>query len=229
MPRFGSSCFILAGCQLAVALCGSTVFGRDDYRATVFRELTSDQPAPPRARAAEPVKADPANENGPAATPAGPTIVAPRTISNAPSTPASFAVGLVVPRTSVQGGNSPGYVMSQFPRRAAVRSNPRRTTRRHAKPFETAEQEPTISPYLNLDRDENDPQDTPTYLTMVLPQLEQMQMNRTHQREIQQLRGQLQNMSANVGAAPQFETNNTTRMRQAARFMDTAQFYGGSR
>ena len=46
--------------------------------------------------------------------------------------------------------------MEQFPRRAAIRSNPRRPAPRQPKPFETAEHEPTISPYLNLDRDDND-------------------------------------------------------------------------
>ena len=119
--------------------------------------------------------------------------------------------------------------MSQFPRRATLQLNPQRVTRRHPKPFETAEHEPTISPYLNLDRDENDPQDIPNYLTLVLPQLEQMQMDRTQQREIQQLRGQLQNMSANVIAAPAFEMNSSTGMGGSARFMDTAQFYRGMR
>jgi hypothetical protein len=119
--------------------------------------------------------------------------------------------------------------MNQFPRRAAIRTNAQQPHRRQPKPFETAEHEPTLSPYLNLDRDENDTQDVPNYLTLVLPQFEQMRMNRAQQQEIQQLRGQLQSMSGSVGAAPPYEVSRSAGMGSSARFMDTAQFYGGTR
>jgi hypothetical protein len=82
---------------------------------------------------------------------------------------------------------------------------------------------------LNLDRDDDDTQDVPNYLTLVLPQLEQAQMNRVQQREIQQLRGQLQNIPADIGAPPALPTNRSVGMATSARFMDTAQFYGGVR
>jgi hypothetical protein len=212
-----------------LSLSASALFGREDYRTTVFRELTSDQPTAPRTRAPERDETAVATESEPALLQLGPTMVAPQTRPQAPAHLASSAATPMVRQTSFRGGNSAHRVMGQFPRRAALRPSPKRTTRRQAKPFETAEHEPTISPYLNLDRDENDPQDIPNYLTMVLPQLQQMQMNRTQQREIQQLRGQLQNMAADAGATPSVEMNGATGRVGSARFMDTAQFYGGMR
>jgi hypothetical protein len=73
---------------------------------------------------------------------------------------------------------------------------------------------------LNLYRDEERGVGIPNYFTYVRPQLEQLEANRTQQRELQQLRGQLH--SASAATAPQFNTQ-----RSAARYMDTAQFYGG--
>jgi hypothetical protein len=118
--------------------------------------------------------------------------------------------------------------MGEFPRRAAIRSNPQRAGRRQPKPFETVEHEPTISPFLNLDRDESDPQELPSYLTFVLPHREQIETNRHQQREIQQLRAQVQNISTSFGAAPVYEMSRSAGMR-SARYMDTAQFYNGMR
>jgi hypothetical protein len=225
MRRYNSSWVLVASYCVAFALDTSASFGGDDDRTSLFRELTSDQTAPAPARLAPAGQLVAANAN---VRPASP-VAASEASSQAPRYKHSPVAQQTVRPASFYGGNSSRQAMSQFPRRAAIQSNPQRATRRQPKPFETAEHEPTISPYLNLDRDENDPQDIPNYLTMVLPQLQQMQTNRIQQREIQQLRGQLQNMSPNAGAGPVQEVGLSPRMGSSARFMDTAQFYGGMR
>jgi hypothetical protein len=63
-------------------------------------------------------------------------------------------------------------------------------------------------------------------LTLVRPQLQQLQTNRHQQRELLHLQGQVQGMSV-VGAPSQYEASRG--MASPARYMDTAQFYGGRR
>jgi hypothetical protein len=229
MWRFGSSWLIVASFSMTITLTGSMLFGRDDLRTSMFRELTSDQPAPPPVQSAPTEPAPEAAAVAPQLVSASPAAASPRISSPSPKVIQPPVTPPMVRPASFYGGNSARQTMSQFPRRAAIRTNPRPASRRQPKPFETAEHEPTISPYLNLDRDDDESQNIPNYLTMVLPQFEQMQVNRNQQREIQQLRGQLQSMSTNVGPAPAYEVNRSSGMASSARFMDTAQFYGGAR
>jgi hypothetical protein len=60
------------------------------------------------------------------------------------------------------------------------------------------------------------------YFAFVRPQLEQAESGRQQQREIQQLRNQLQKMSS-TGTGSQSSPNPNS----AAHYMDTAQFYRG--
>jgi hypothetical protein len=87
--------------------------------------------------------------------------------------------------------------------------------------------EPTVSPYLNLHRDEENGDGAPNYFAFVRPQLDQIEANRAQQRDIQQLQGQLQS-SATV-AGPQYRATGLPGTGTPARYMDTAQFYGGLR
>jgi hypothetical protein len=225
MRCFRLSSIVAAGCYVVYGAVASSAFGNDGLRTAMFRELTSDQPSAA-------VQPNSVAEEGPTQTvaaPEQPVIAAPQLSSPARTYVKSPSAAPRVRPASYYGGNSARQTMDQFPRRAAIRSNPQRAARRQPKPFETAEHEPTISPYINLDRDDDDSQDVPNYLTLVLPQLEQMQMNRVQQREIQQLRGQLQNMSPGAGLAPVNDVNRSAGMGSSARFMDTAQFYGGGR
>jgi hypothetical protein len=120
---------------------------------------------------------------------------------------------------SFYGGSAARRTLGEMPVRMPVHSLPRQpATPRSGKPFESRRDEPTVSPYLNLYRDEERGAAIPNYFTYVRPQLEQWEANRTHQHELQQLRGQLQ--SASAAAAPQFGAR-----RSAAQFMDTGQFY----
>ncbi|MDZ4779163.1 MAG: hypothetical protein SGJ19_02810 [Planctomycetia bacterium] len=50
-------------------------------------------------------------------------------------------------------------------------------------------QRPTVSPYLNLYR--QDTEDLPTYQTLVRPQVQQQRVNQVQQSELTQLRSQL--------------------------------------
>ena len=94
------------------------------------------------------------------------------------------------------------------------------TTRRGGKPFQAVQSQPTISPYLYLNAGTSSASPMTNYFAFVRPQLEQQESGRQQQREIQQLRTQLQKISSNgTGSQPSANTNS------AAHYMDTAQFY----
>jgi hypothetical protein len=125
------------------------------------------------------------------------------------------------------GGYSARTTLSQMPRRTPIQPAPSRPLRGPTKPFQNVNQEPTLSPYINLYREEEDA-DLPNYFTYVRPQMEQLQLNQLQQRELQQLRGQVQNMSP-PAAGTQYQSMRAPGGGAPARFMDTAQFYGGWR
>jgi hypothetical protein len=113
--------------------------------------------------------------------------------------------------------------LNQLPGPAPVQSAPRlQTTRRGGKPFQAIPTQPTISPYLYLNAGTNAASPMTNYFAFVRPQLEQAESGRQQQREIQQLRNQLQKMSS-TGTGSQSSPNPNS----AAHYMDTAQFYRG--
>lgn len=88
-----------------------------------------------------------------------------------------------------------------------------------AKPFNYTTAGPTISPYLNLFREE-DQRAAPNYYTFVRPLQEQADANRAQQMQFQQLQRQVQ------------QTNYTTpsgAVAGGARYGDTSHYYGGWR
>ena len=112
--------------------------------------------------------------------------------------------------------------LNQRPGPAPVQSAPRsQLNRRGGKPFQAIPTQPTISPYLYLNAGGNTSNPMTNYFAFVRPQLQQAESGREQQREIQQLRSQLQKMSS-TGASSQSANPNS-----AARYMDTAQFYRG--
>jgi hypothetical protein len=161
-----------------------------------------------------------------------PSPVFPRLGSAAPT----FTQPLIEPQVTNQtrqalgfyGGYSARATLSQLPRRAPIQSGPQQPIRRQAKPFEGVHRDPTVTPYLNLYRDENNGESAPNYFAFVRPQFEQLDANRAQQRELQQLRGQVQSMSQSV-AGPRYQATGMPGTGSAARYMDTAQFYGGWR
>jgi hypothetical protein len=125
------------------------------------------------------------------------------------------------------GGYAARATLSQQPRRTPLQGSASRPLFRPAKPFQSVYREPTVSPYLNLHREEANTDGAPNYFAFVRPQLDQIDANRAQQREIQQLRGQLQSGAAVVG--PQYRASGLPGTGTPARYMDTAQFYGGLR
>jgi hypothetical protein len=153
------------------------------------------------------------------------TVAAPVTAAtNAQSPRDAQGINQSRPPLGFYGGFSAQATMSQFPRRPPIQPNSPRPIRRQAKPFEESDPEPTISPYMHLDRDEDEIPGIPNYFAFVRPQMEQLQANRMRQSEIRHLRGVLQNMSA-----PPSQAARSLGTTTSARFMDTAQFYGSSR
>jgi len=117
------------------------------------------------------------------------------------------------------GGHAARATLSQMPNRTPVMSMPQQQPmKRVGKPFETVQSEPTISPYLNLYRDSERGASVPSYFTMFKPQMDQLEQNRMQQRDMQKLRGQLQNISSGGQSGVS---------RSSAHYMDTAQFYRG--
>jgi hypothetical protein len=87
------------------------------------------------------------------------------------------------------------------------------------KPFESASQRPTVSPYLNLYREEDD-ESAPNYFAFVRPALQQQDANRRQQSEIQRLQRQLQRAANYTPASPA-----ATASGSSARYLDTAHYY----
>jgi hypothetical protein len=112
--------------------------------------------------------------------------------------------------------------LNQMPGRTPVQSAPRlQANRRGGKPFQAIPTQPTISPYLYLNAGTNTTSPMTNYFAFVRPQLQQAESGRQQQREIQQLRSQLQKISSN-------STGSQSASRSsAAHYMDTAQFYRG--
>jgi hypothetical protein len=208
----------------------------------ISAEDSNDAPPSPAADklpAAAPM-AQPAHQ--PAALPAAEASAAAPAVAAAPRQPAVFAPPAARPPfapqpiidaqlsnharqvVGVYGGPSARATLSRLPRRAPVQPGAAPALR-PTKPFEIVHQEPTVSPYMNLYRDDETTDSAPNYYAFVRPQLEQLDANRVQQREIQMLRGQLQSVSAGA-AGPQYQPAPNTG---AARYMDTAQFYSGWR
>jgi hypothetical protein len=148
----------------------------------------------------------------------------------------AFVPPLVEPKVTTRtrqalnfyGGHSARTTLSQQPRRTAIRAAPPMPVSRQVKPFQTIHRDPTVSPYLNLHRDERNNEGAPNYFSFVRPQIEQLEANRRQQRDVQQLSGQLQGLSATV-VRPQYQANELPGTGTPARYRDTAQFYGGLR
>ena len=95
---------------------------------------------------------------------------------------------------------------------------------RQGKPFQTLMRDPTINPWLNLDRQENY-EELPNYFTFVRPQVNQIDTNRRYQSDITHLQRQVQTVTTAV-AGPQYGPGGVPPTGHRARYMDTAQFYG---
>ncbi len=176
--------------------------------------------------------------------------VPPRYIASRPRTPAPapsavppiagrqvvtqvvFASPSAEPQVTSQARQAIGYfgsaqalaTLSQMPQRPAPSSGGPPTVANPGKPFQMITRDPTVSPYLNLHREESVDEGVPNYFAFVRPQLEQIETNRRQMREIQRLNQRVQAGSAAVGVPSQPAVQGSTG--HVARFMDTAQYYG---
>jgi hypothetical protein len=124
------------------------------------------------------------------------------------------------------GSSAARATLSQLPRRTPIQPSGATPPRQRTKPFQGIQSDPTVSPYLNLHRNEVEDETAPNYHSFVRPQLEQMEANRRQQLEIMRLQRQMQATSTTV-AMPQYRNATATSVRPPARYMDTAQFYSG--
>jgi hypothetical protein len=115
---------------------------------------------------------------------------------------------------------------NQFVRPAAISGTPRGVLP-IAKPFQPAFQRPTVSPYLNLYREELD-DSLPNYFAFVLPQLRQEEFAYQQQMELARLQQQLQARGAAGLPAPPVETAQSQDPHNyRARFMNTGHYFSG--
>jgi hypothetical protein len=125
------------------------------------------------------------------------------------------------PALGFYGSQAAYNTLSEMPRRSPIQPASTGQLQHNGKPFQGTSSGPTVSPYLNLFRDERESNDAvPSYYTYVRPQLEQQAAFQQQQREIQQLQRQVQ-------GGPQYRSAVRPGASTPARYMDTAQFYGG--
>ena len=145
----------------------------------------------------------------------------------------SWNTPVVGPQPTVQSRQPIGYYGGQFarstpvgqPRRMPIQSSAEQRSVPRSKPFESAESRPTITPYLNLYREETDSQVLPSYYAFVRPQLEQQEAASRQQRELEQLKRHSGGRAAAAGSPPGGAGPGTRSL--PSRFMNTAQFYNG--
>jgi hypothetical protein len=131
-------------------------------------------------------------------------------------------IGGYTGRTVAGGVNSDTYASA--PRPAASFGVGRGPA---AKPFSGASTRPTVSPYLNLFREDLEGFSDFNYQTLVRPQLQQMEINQDLQRRQQEINANVQALSAQPafnpqGSQSQYPTGHTTSFRNLSHFYPLA-------
>lgn len=97
------------------------------------------------------------------------------------------------------------------------------------KPFEMTPPRPTVSPYLQLHRDDLD-ESLPNYFAFVLPQLQQQQQLHRQQVELERMHRRLQSAGRGAAAAePSAGGVDGQPFNYHARFLNTGGYYNGVR
>ncbi len=91
--------------------------------------------------------------------------------------------------------------------------------RTQAKPFNTVVNQPTVSPYMNLYRDQT-AVDIPNYHMFVVPQQQQLETNARQQRVLNQ-------MQQRVNQASHIAPTGNSPYSRTARYGDTSHYYPG--
>jgi hypothetical protein len=128
-------------------------------------------------------------------------------------------------------GATSQYVLSQLNERpssgvpvsATATTTGYPSVRSQAKPFQSGySPQGTISPYMNLFRDE-DATELPNYYMFVRPQMEQQSINRNQQAELSRLHRQVQTVGTTRTTG---FSGSATPTGHGTRFLNTAQYYG---
>lgn len=122
-------------------------------------------------------------------------------------------------QVNVLGAAPAGQAGYRVAARNGVAAAARQQQHAPGKPFSTSYSSPTISPYLNLFRDDA-ANGTPNYYAFVRPQQDQYETTRRQQAELQRLQNQLQQ----AGQAPRGAS-----VAGGARYGDTGRYYSGWR
>lgn len=234
MKRPGSCFVVSALCSIAIVLQCGPVLSQDEFSGSSIRLVSATEPASQKAstepaRAPLPLVIDsrdpppiPISKHGNPAPVGQPSrIVVPASVEK-PSA-SSAAPTPVRPRmpAGLYAAESAKATLNQLPGPAPVQSAPHpHPARRGGKPFQSVPTQPTVSPYLYLYGNSGNASALSNYFAFVRPQMDQSEVSRQQQTEIQQLRNQLQKVSTTGGTSRQ-----TANMDSAARYMDTAQFY----
>ena len=91
-----------------------------------------------------------------------------------------------------------------------------------SKPFKHIQQRPTVSPYLNLVRDDSGA--AANYQTLVRPQMEQIDFNRQQEMQLDRLDRQFQDFRSE-SAFPQQGALNLRETGHTTRFMNRSHYY----
>jgi hypothetical protein len=118
-----------------------------------------------------------------------------------------------------------GRATSSIPRRSYSDMGIRSSS--SSKPFSTVSPTPTVSPYLNLFREDLGGNDDLNYQTLVRPQLEQQRTNALLQRQNEELSRRVQSISAQRdynpgGAQNQYPTGHPTVFNYHGRYYPSA-------
>ncbi len=151
--------------------------------------------------------------------------------SDAPITAATLAAPAALPPAAsgvlnYYGSLQAAATLQQMPQRRFISSG-KAPNRAQTRPFSRITSRPTVSPYLNLFREEDD-ESAPNYFAFVRPQQRQIETNERHQREMERLERRLRSAESVTPSAVGSGGLPTTG-RTAARFGDTGQFYGRRR
>jgi len=224
MPRV-----VLAFTGTAVLALGTYACG-EDY-GTGYWAGDASQVAPEEGGQSEPASYA-EEEVVPSNPPAAPQQVQPVPVRVVPRTSAYVPASVPITNQGRQvlsfyGGQSAVATLNQMPRRTPIESAAAPSVGPRGKAFQNASNGPTVSPYLNLFRDENEnTAGLPNYYAFVRPQLEQQENALRQQRDMQQLQRQMKQAAA---GSRRYQSSGQPGEGTPARFMDTAQYYSGWR
>lgn len=218
---------VIASLVVALTTPSAPAFAQQDAAGSTIRLTSASEPASDSTSYDSKAQShQPAVEQHQDAPPMLPSAQTNQSSSFAPPVVHTPVASPTINRTRMPAGfyASPEArsTLNQLPGPAPVQSpSSPQTIRRGGKPFRAIPSQPTISPYLYLNAGTNSASPMTNYFAFVRPQMEQAESSRQQQREIQQLRSQLQRMSSPGAGSPSANSNS------AAHYMDTAQFYRG--